>query len=106
MYMDAPPTRYGSSMSLHHPTTAGAEYEMSDYRGDVIRAPSTQGALITLPSDDAILAEIRDFLRTADLMRVTKKGVKIEMERRFGVRMDSKRAYISSATEAVLAGAL
>jgi len=106
MYLDAPPTRYGSSMSVYHPTTAGAEYEMGEFGGDAKRAPSAQGGMITLPSDDAILAEIRNFLRTADLMHVTKKGVKIEMERRFGVPMDVKKAYINSATEAVLAGAL
>lgn len=48
------------------------------------------------PSDDALLAEIREILRTADLMTVTKKGVKQELERRFGVPLDSKRAYINS----------
>ena len=59
-----------------------------------------------LPSDDAILAEIRDILRTADLMTVTKKSVKNELERRFGVPLDAKRAYIGSATEAVISGQL
>jgi chitin synthase len=52
--------------------------------------------LAGLPSDDALLAEIRDILRTADLMTVTKKGVKQELERRFGVPLDSRRAYINS----------
>ncbi|KAF9890738.1 hypothetical protein FE257_005604 [Aspergillus nanangensis] len=59
-----------------------------------------------LPSDDAILAEIREILRTADLMSVTKKSIKLELERRFGVNLDAKRPYINSATEAVLSGAL
>ena len=49
-----------------------------------------------LPSDDAILNEIRDILRTADLMTVTKKGVKTELEKRFGVSLDAKRPYINS----------
>ncbi|KAF4125277.1 chitin synthase [Geosmithia morbida] len=57
-----------------------------------------------LPSDDALLAEIREILRTADLMTVTKKGVKQELEGRFGVALDAKRAYINSATEAILSG--
>jgi chitin synthase len=52
--------------------------------------------LAGLPSDDALLAEIRDILRTADLMTVTKKGVKQELERRFGVPLDARRAYINS----------
>ncbi|KAL4870066.1 hypothetical protein BDV12DRAFT_166535 [Aspergillus spectabilis] len=59
-----------------------------------------------LPSDDAILSEIRDILRTADLMTVTKKSIKQELERRFGVALDAKRPYINSATEAVLSGNL
>ncbi|KAK2747189.1 hypothetical protein FQN55_005184 [Onygenales sp. PD_40] len=59
-----------------------------------------------LPSDDSLLAEIRDILRTADLMSVTKKSVKIELERRFNTNLDVKRQYINSATEAVLAGQL
>ena len=52
--------------------------------------------LAGLPSDDALLAEIREILRTADLMAVTKKGIKLELERRFGVPLDSRRAYINS----------
>jgi len=59
-----------------------------------------------LPSDDAILSEIREILKTADLMSVTKKSVKLELERRFGVALDAKKAYIGSATEAVLSGQL
>ena len=49
-----------------------------------------------LPSDDAILAEIRDILKTADLMAVTKKMIKAELERRFGMNLESRRAYIGS----------
>ncbi|EEP81670.1 chitin synthase 6 [Uncinocarpus reesii 1704] len=49
-----------------------------------------------LPTDDALLAEIRDILRTADLMTVTKKSVKQELERRFNINLDAKRAYINS----------
>ncbi|KAK5001677.1 hypothetical protein LTR28_012378, partial [Elasticomyces elasticus] len=59
-----------------------------------------------LVSDDALLAEIREILRTADLMSVTKKSIKLELESRFGVNLDAKRAYIGSATEAVLSGQL
>ncbi|PKY01607.1 chitin synthase E [Aspergillus campestris IBT 28561] len=59
-----------------------------------------------LPSEDAILAEIREILRTVDLMSVTKKSIKQELERRFGMNLDARRQYINSATEAVLSGAL
>ncbi|EER29188.1 chitin synthase V [Coccidioides posadasii C735 delta SOWgp] len=70
----------------------GSDLEMTDFAG--------------LPTDDALLAEIRDILRTADLMTVTKKSVKQELERRFNIPLDAKRAYINSATEAVLSGQL
>lgn len=59
-----------------------------------------------MPSDDQILAEIRDVLANADLMSITKKSVKQELEKRFGMNLDAKRAYIGSATEAVLSGNL
>lgn len=69
-----------------------ADMEMADLTG--------------LPTDDQILNEIRDILKTADLMTVTKKSVKQELERRFQCSLDAKRAYIGSATEAVLSGQL
>ncbi|KAK5062968.1 hypothetical protein LTR84_005044 [Exophiala bonariae] len=69
-----------------------ADMEMSDLTG--------------LPTDDMILNEIREILKTADLMTVTKKGIKQELERRFNVNLDVKRAYIGSATEAILSGQL
>jgi chitin synthase len=77
--------RLGSRLSFPHSDMAGgnADMEMADLSG-------------ALPSDDSLLAEIRDILKTADLMSVTKKSVKLELERRFNVNLDSKRAYINS----------
>ena len=49
-----------------------------------------------LPPDDEILEEIRKILATADLMKVSKKTVKQELERRFDVNLDAKRPYINS----------
>ena len=40
-------------------------------------------ASLNLPSDDALLAEIRDILATNDLMNITKKAVKVELEKRY-----------------------
>jgi chitin synthase len=54
--------------------------------------------LAGLPNDDAILAEIREILKTADLMTVTKKSIKLELERRFNLPLDAKKAYINSGT--------
>ena len=58
------------------------------------------------PTDDALLAEIRDILRTANLMTVTKKQIRAELEQRFGVTLEARKAYINSATEALLSGQL
>ncbi|KAI9655591.1 MAG: hypothetical protein M1821_005385 [Bathelium mastoideum] len=93
-----PGSRHASAV---FPTTPG-----SGGHGEVELAELHSAAGVQLPSDDALLAEIRDVLRTADLMSVTKKSIKAELERRFGVPLDAKRAYIGSATEAVLSGQL
>jgi len=88
--------RYGSRMSL-------APSGYGGYSGDM---EMNEFNAAGLPSDDAILAEIREILKTADLMTVTKKSIKAELEKRFGCSMDPKRAYIGSATEAILSGQL
>jgi chitin synthase len=59
-----------------------------------------------LPSDDAITNEIREILRTADLMVVTKKKIRLQLEQKFGVKLATKRDYINYVTEAILTGDL
>lgn len=61
---------------------------------------------VGLPSDEQLLAEIRRMLESADLMTVTKKDVKLYLERVFGVPLDVRREYINQCTEAVLSGRL
>ena len=78
--------RYGSRMSL-----APSDMMKRGYEEQVEMADFTD-----LPNEDAILAEIREILKTADLMTVTKKSIKMELERRFGCNLDAKRAYIGS----------
>lgn len=84
--MDLP--RYGSRMSLAPSDIVQRGYqenmEMADLAGS------------NLPNDDAILSEIREILKTADLMTVTKKSIKMELERRFGVNLEARKAYIGS----------
>lgn len=81
-------SRFGSRMSLVPSEIKGvSNYESSDLSG--------------LPSDDAILAETREILRKADLMTITKKTVKIELDKRFGVNLDTKRQYINSGEFAI-----
>lgn len=74
-------SQFGGSQFLN-PSPSQQEVEMANLAG--------------MPSDDALLAEIREILRSADLMTVTKKGIKKELEKRFGVPLDSRRAYINS----------
>ncbi|KAF2472950.1 uncharacterized protein BDR25DRAFT_258493 [Lindgomyces ingoldianus] len=75
-------------------------------------APSGYGyenmemANLNLPTDDALLAEIRDILSVADLMTVTKKSVKGELERRFGMDLTLKKQFIGNAVESILAGGM
>ena len=86
--MDLP--RYGSRMSL-------APSDTLQPRGgyhDNVEMTDLMGA--GLPTDDAILSEIREILKTADLMTVTKKGIKMELERRFGIGLEARKAYIGS----------
>lgn len=107
--MPAPPSQYqyaynaSSRMSLLPSEGALAPHHQHQYSGS--EADLMMGGDGT-PSDDAVLAEIREILRTADLMSVTKKSIKAELERRFGVSMDARRQYIGSATEAILSGQL
>ncbi|KAI4145525.1 MAG: hypothetical protein L6R39_003777 [Caloplaca ligustica] len=93
--MDLP--RYGSRMSL-----APSDVMARGYDEHSLHMVEAEG----MPSDDALLGEIREILKTADLMTVTKKGIKQELERRFGVNLEPRKAYIGSATEAVLSGQL
>jgi chitin synthase len=72
-----------------------------------------------LPADEVIHAEIRDILSTSDLMTVTKKSVKAELERRyvakykgtrytangrsrFGCDLTLKKQFIGQAVESLL----
>ncbi|KAK6600053.1 chitin synthase [Botrytis cinerea] len=92
-----------SEMGMGTPGNRASQFSGSQYFGQQEMEMSN---LAGLPSDDSILQEIRDILRTADLMTITKKSIKMELEKRFGVSLDARRAYINSATEALLSGQL
>ena len=86
--LDLPNLRAQSRMSI-------APSDMMSQRSGYGRG-ELEMSMLELPTDDALLAEIRDILRTADLMTVTKKSIKTELESRFGMILDAKRAYINS----------
>jgi len=91
------------SEALNTPGNRASQFGSSQFFGN---QELEMADLAGLPSDDAILAEIREILKSADLMTVTKKSIKVELEKRFGVSLDARRAYINSATEALLSGQL
>lgn len=97
-----PPSEYG-----YPPSRPMSQMELPRYGSRLSLAPSEMMArggqenlemseFLDLPTEDAILAEMREILSTADLMTVTKKSIKQELERRFGCNLEPKRAYIGS----------
>jgi chitin synthase len=98
LYESKNPNMYNSHMSLAQPEMLMPGNRQSQFGGSQYLGQQEleMSNLAGLPSDDAILAEIREILKTADLMTVTKKSIKVELERRFGVPLDSRRAYINS----------
>lgn len=113
-YSDAPPRYASSTMSLSQLHPAGTSPQPSGYEMTELQSgnQSMIGGMTgnmhgaDQPSDDALLAEIRDILSKADLMTVTKKSVVRTLEQRFGVSLEARKMYIGSATEAVLGGQL
>lgn len=61
---------------------------------------------IIFPSDEEILAEIRHILSTTDLMTVTKKSVREQLTRLFGVDISPKKEFIHSCIDGILKGEL
>lgn len=86
--------RQGSRLSLAPSEMLGTHHGSQFFATHEMEMGNLGGG--GLPSDDSILAEIREILKTADLMTVTKKSIKLELERRFGLNLDVKRAYINS----------
>ena len=89
-HLDLPRFGNGSRMSL----------APSGYGG----YDNVEMANLALPSDDAILAEIRDILASSDLMTITKKQIKTELEKRFGMDLTLKKQFIGNAVESLLVG--
>ncbi|KAI9828241.1 MAG: hypothetical protein M1826_006067 [Phylliscum demangeonii] len=95
--------QYGSRLSLASTDMLAAPHASTVFLPNEEVELADMGGL---PSNDTLLAEIREILKTADLMTVTKKSIKLELEHRFGINLDAKRAYINSATVALLSGQL
>lgn len=68
------------------------------YFGDDVELSNLGGQ----PTDDELLAEIRNILAGQQLINVTKKSLRLELEKRFGVSMDSRKTYINSGMPPLL----
>jgi chitin synthase len=60
----------------------------------------------TLPTDEELLMEIRHILSTSDLMTITKKKVRQQLGKFFGVDLSSKKDYIHECIDSILKGEL
>ncbi|KAI9363452.1 chitin synthase-domain-containing protein [Zopfochytrium polystomum] len=66
-------------------------------------ATSTRtGGQLQQPSDEELLMQIRQILATADLMTVTRKSVREELTRVFGVDLSGRKEYIHNCIDRVL----
>ncbi|ORY02993.1 hypothetical protein K493DRAFT_346394 [Basidiobolus meristosporus CBS 931.73] len=67
---------------------------------------SRPGSVINPVSDHEIMEEIRHILSTANLMSITKKQVRDELSRHFGMDMTHKKEYINNCIDMILQGQL
>ena len=95
---DAAPNANPSRLSMAQSEMLSPGNRQSQFGGSQFGQDLEMSNLAGLPGDDAILAEIREILKSADLMSITKKGIKLELERRFGVSLDSRRTYINTGS--------
>jgi chitin synthase len=102
-YANVPPSR---PMSHLDPPRANSRMSLAPSQmmgGDVYDMEMNN---INLPSDDVLLSEIRSILDGADMMKITKKSVRDELERRYQVDLSSKKKYIGYCVESILNGQL
>jgi chitin synthase len=95
-YQSRPMSQFELAVPGQHNRYSHAPSDIMSQRSGGYGNGEMEMAMFDLPSDDALLAEIREILRTADLMTVTKKSIKAELEHRFQMNLNAKRAYINS----------
>ncbi|KAJ3331041.1 hypothetical protein HDU76_004208 [Blyttiomyces sp. JEL0837] len=91
------PSVYGGS--VYGPPATGTFYGAPT-------APQSVYSNMGGPSDQDLLREIRRILNDADLMSITKKQVREELSRLFGVDLTSRKATINQFIEEILQGRL
>ncbi|XPT01317.1 Chitin synthase [Ascochyta lentis] len=95
-YGGMPPSRPMSHLDIpRYGNHSRMSLAQSGYGGDSME-------MANLPSDDEILNQIKVILANSDLMTVTKKSVKQQLEQIFGCDLTLKKAYIGEAVEQLL----
>ncbi|KAL6704249.1 hypothetical protein ACN47E_008417 [Coniothyrium glycines] len=95
-YGGMPPSRPMSHLNLpRYDNSSRLSLAQSGYGMDAME-------MANLPSDDAIMVEIKDILSKSDLMTVTKKQIKLELEARFGCDLTLKKQFIGNTVENLL----
>uniref|UniRef100_A0A060T355 chitin synthase n=1 Tax=Blastobotrys adeninivorans TaxID=409370 RepID=A0A060T355_BLAAD len=101
IYQDTP-ANANRAPTMRSSTFGGNDVEMS-----MLQSGRPQSTIMpNFPTDEQITNEIREILSTADLMTVTKKSIRLQLERKFGVKLTAKRDYINYIVEAILTGDL
>ncbi|KAI9176216.1 hypothetical protein H9P43_006581 [Blastocladiella emersonii ATCC 22665] len=90
--MNGRPTSMGSSRSLFLPGAPNMSPAI---------APAA-APMFGMPTDAELVNEIHRILRSADLMRITKKQVREELSALFGVDLSSRKDFINMTIDAAL----
>ncbi|KAH7084475.1 chitin synthase-domain-containing protein [Paraphoma chrysanthemicola] len=96
------PSRPMSHLDLPRYTQSQSRISLAPSGYGGYESGTEMSQLAHLPADEVIYAEIRDVLSTSDLMTVTKKSVKAELERRFQCDLTLKKQFIGQSVEALL----
>jgi chitin synthase len=105
------------SSQMVRPMSVEAASLLTSRRQSTVDLPATSRASVAnydiegppptlLPSDAELTNAIRQILKEADLMKVTKRSIRAQLEQDFGVKLNAKREYINYAVEAILTGEL
>eukprot|EP00834_Sanchytrium_tribonematis_P005982 NODE_403_length_8041_cov_0.563712.p6 type:complete len:122 gc:universal NODE_403_length_8041_cov_0.563712:1723-2088(+) len=87
---------------IHNAGPVNQQMGYSNQVSGLSSAPS-QGYLFgMMPTDNEIYMEIERIINSADLMTITKKQVRDELSRRFGVDLSHKKDMINKSIDQIL----
>jgi chitin synthase len=87
------PSAYGMNMASR--TFDNSEYYTNEKRNSLV---SSEGRV----TDKDIMIEVERFIRTADLMTVTKKKVRQEVSKRLGIDLSNRKDFVDQCIENAL----